>query len=70
MHFFLNSDEFKDYAIKKPEYAKVFTTYQETSKHQNPDLQLQFSNGHASEGIIVDQASTSSQVDPASKKLQ
>ncbi|RUS90250.1 hypothetical protein EGW08_002031 [Elysia chlorotica] len=62
--------EFKDYANKKPEYAKVFTTYRETKLAHSLEQPPQFSNGLAREGSAVDRPSTSFQVDPASKKLQ
>lgn len=34
MGFFYFSDEFKNFALEHPEYAKLFTTYLELQRHQ------------------------------------
>ncbi|CAL1540095.1 unnamed protein product [Lymnaea stagnalis] len=60
-------DEFKSYAQKKPEYAKIFMTYQEM-KEQHLQASVEkdtFSNGHAAEF-----KQWNAQTDESSKKLQ
>ncbi|XP_059143736.1 lysophosphatidylcholine acyltransferase 2-like [Physella acuta] len=60
-------DEFKNYAQKKPEYAKVFMTYRELieDSQQTAIEKDKFSNGHA-----ADFKQWSLKVDESSKKMQ